>query len=358
MQSPEQQATHEHDNAVTSFAGELLVRGIAVESEYNYRLFTNPNERMEYMHFTDDLITTLDGTAEKLEKPYDAVVYLDSSARPVQWMVSGLWEFAAKRDENGQTVAKPQTYFVNIDARRTGHKLNEERTAALHDTFTQLAAWDSEEQPKKVLIVDEIAVSGDTLEVARENLQAAYPNLDFNTFAWKNERGVPEMQRDNVRWYVRKDDKLRLVLDGTELSDKQSAALVERGVAVSGGWLAVPNPDREGPLQVREEVDQMVQAVISGDMPYWPSNNRDIDEIEELVAEHNDGLTMKQFKDFREWMKRYYSPSPIANLITRDDNGPLTEREANRYLNERQRKASPPKLDVATAGFIMRHGYA
>jgi hypothetical protein len=312
------------------------LRSEEVEGRKPYEIFKNPYERMHYMHLTDDLIVTLDGTAEGEPAPYDAVVYLDSSARPVSWMVRGMWDFAAHKDEQGHPVPQPETFFVNIDARRTSSRIDDEGTAKLHDTFPQLANWDETEtdSPRRVLVVDEIAVSGDTLDVAVNHLQAAFPHLEFKGYAWKDERAVPEFRRDNVRWYERNNHRWRAVLDPTELTDEQRDQLAERNVTSFERWLATPNPDREGVLQLRAEVDRMVQEVTSGEMPYWPSMHRSDESFDDLIQQHNDNLTPLQFRQFREWMKRYYAPTSYANLITTDANGPLTEKEARIYLSK------------------------
>lgn len=341
-------------------AGQLLVAAETTEQSTDverYRVFTNPNERMEYMHFTDDLIVTLDGTVDPEGKPYDAVVYLDSSARPVTWMVNALWDFAARKDDDGKPVKRPATFFANIDARRTGRNMDKERAQALHDTYPQLAEWNDRETPGKVLIVDEIAVSGDTLRTARSHFQSAFPNLKFGSYAWKNEQGVPDINRDNVRWYERGNDRYRAVLDPNEITDKQREALEERKITPKPGWLAVPNPDRTGADMVREEVKRMTDELMAGKMPYWPSLKRPLEQTEELVAEYDGGLGLKQFTIFREWMKRHYSPSPIANAITTDDNGPLSRKEVFGYLKDHQRLGPEPVLDDATAEYLQKLGY-
>lgn len=331
-----------------------------------YRIFTNPYERIEYMHLTDNLITTLDGSAEAGQKPYDAVVYLDSSARPISWMVNGMWKFAAHTDEAGQTIGRPHTLFANIDARRTSKQLTPEGATELYDTYPLLARWNEQalgkgnNEPRRVLVVDEIAVSGDTLDVATSHLKEAFPEVTFKGYAWKDERGVPSFRRDNVRWYERKNDRLRAVLDPTELSVRQQAALAERGITSFKKWLSVPNPNQKGSKHLREEVGRMVAEVQAGEMPYWPSMNRPDEEYDALVRMHNDGLTPIQFRQFREWMRRYYAPHPAANLITTDAHGPLTEKEARTYLfmgQEDRTTRTVPVLDTSTALFADKFGY-
>lgn len=322
-----------------------------------YRLFTNPYERIQYMHFTDDLIATIDGSVEHQPAPYDAVVYLDSSARPVRWMVNGLWEYVAKRDEQGQPVKQPPTFFANIDARRTSKTLTADRTQDLHDAFPGLATMNeaAEADDTRVLVVDEIAVSGDTLTVACDQLKAAFPNLSFKDYAWKDERGVPNQGRDNVRWYERGNDRYRAVIDSSEMSDQQRAALEQKGLPLNKPWLSVPNPDRAGANIVKQEVAQMIQDVVTDMMPFWPSGKRTDDEQYELMTKFC-ALTGREQTELRKWLKRYYAPSPNANLVTTDANGPLSEREARIYMTDQQLKEKTPKLDEATTGYARARG--
>ena len=87
--------------------------------EYQYELLkghprtdgrykTDEQVRMEYLQLTDRLVHTItEGTSvtdsetgETTTRPYDNVIFLDKSARPVEWLVRALWPTLAK-DANG-----------------------------------------------------------------------------------------------------------------------------------------------------------------------------------------------------------------------------------------------------------------
>jgi len=321
-----------------------------------YDILTNPYERMYYAHLTDRLITILDGTADG--KPYDAVVYLDSSARPVSWMVSEMWDFAARKDEQGNPVAKPKTFFSNMDARRNGTDITEATSERLREVYSGLSDLQSNKEAPKVLVVDEIAVSGDTVDVARKRFEAAFPGISFRGYAWKDEQAVPDTRRDNVRWYERSNHRYKAVLDWQELTDKEHQKLVKRGIEPPGAFLATPNPNQFGAGILRGEITRLVNDVKTGNLPFWPSNERDIDQMEEMISKYNAGLSGRQFRDMREWMKFHYSPTPRANLITSDTTGPLTDKQAIMHSEEKgsTTQVRVPKIDAETEALIRKLG--
>lgn len=350
---PEQPISHEIDDHAVAIAGINRALGQDVEAPHPYREFINPYERIEYMHLTDNLIATLDGSIEHGSgEPYDTVIYLDSSARPVDWMVRGLWDFAAKKDADGKPVPRPEVLFCNIDARRTGFEITPEDTASLADTYPTLRASDPSVK-KRVLIVDEIAVSGETLDTAGDRFRAAFPDVEFDTYAWLDEQGSNDL--DNVRWYERDSDRLRLVIDPATMTQEQRQQLKERGIEPSSRWLAIANPDTKGAHNLRTEIDQMVAEVKSGRLPYWPSFKRTEADSRERTSVHNDNLSEKQFADFRIWMKYYYAPTSLATHLHA---GPLSEREVKGYLNlHGNKKLRKPELDEPTTAFARKFGF-
>jgi|GEM_PF-3068781 len=367
--SAESLLPHQEQDAagqITARSEEVALQGLAsavsrseskVQNEVEpYGIFTNPYERMEYIHLTDDLITTLDGSDELGDgQPYDAVVYLDSSARPVDWMVRGLWSFAARKDEQGNPVPRPEILFANMDARRMGPSASADDTESLAQTYPSLAAM-SGASDKKVLIVDEIAVSGDTISQAVDRFRKAFPDLAVNGYAWMDERNKKDF--DNVRWYERGSDRYRAVLDPTEIDDGTRAKLEDKGINPysKSKWLAVPNPEQGDVKKLRGEIQRMVQEVQNGKMPYWPSTKRSDEDYDRQVAAQNDGLSPREFGVFRTWFKQHYAPNSILGQIRKDADGPLSEREVRRNLSTRELQEPRPVLNERTKRFADKFG--
>ena len=81
----------------------------------------NINENLiHYLQDTAWLISVIDGTVSTDGKvgsgiPYDHIVYLDKSARPVSWLVNMFWEEFAAKDPEGKPIKRPGHSYVNID---------------------------------------------------------------------------------------------------------------------------------------------------------------------------------------------------------------------------------------------------
>jgi hypothetical protein len=198
------------------------------DNDFSYEILRNPYDRMHYVHLTDNLIERMDGSNTSFPKP-DYVVFLDKSARPVNWMVQSLWDTLAAKDADGNTPDRPQSLFVNIDARRRKDE-SDNAMADLRSLFTidepleGLSAMDQETllDGKEVLVVDEISVSGDTLQYADELLQRAYPSAHIRTFAWMD--GAPKTaggpKTNNPVWYERNSDRYRIVVEHIDDEDR------------------------------------------------------------------------------------------------------------------------------------------
>lgn len=306
------------------------------QDNHEYEILVNPYERMHYVHLTDELIERMDGSNEHYPKP-DYVIFLDKSARPVNWMVQSLWDTLAAKDENDQTPERPQSLFVNIDARRR----KDESPAAMADLRALFTV--DEPQPgletmdqatildgKEVLIVDEISVSGDTLTYADKLLSRAYPSTTFRTFAWMN--GSPKTvggpETNNPRWYERNSDRYRIVVENLGDDEERGQELLAQGERVRRGWkwlAKLPRNTTPSARQLRTEIRDLSDDIKTGKLPYWPSMNR-ADE-EERIRQFN-GVETADFDAFRHWMKsRFWPDVYMAGSIT-DKTGPLSDKQA------------------------------
>lgn len=271
-----------------------------------YQILDNPYERMNYVHLTDKLIAELDGSEGK---PYDAVIFLDSSARPVSWLMRELWEYCAAKDENGNTPPMPKNLFLDVDGRRQVGNIEHLRELYKDKDGNDLMSG------KRVLVVDEIAVSGDTLYKAETALIEAFPDTTFKTYAWMDERHKL-MPDNNPRWYDRGNDRYRAVLGGH-------------------GWLAVPNPDRKGANVLRHEMSMLAADVMSGRLPFWAADFSRPEAEERLMS--LTGMDGREFRLLREWMREHYAPDAMTVRVITDDTGPLSDEDVMKYMRRSRR---------------------
>lgn len=177
------------------------------------------NENLiHYVQDTALLISVIDGTVgvdgAGPEEPFDHVVYLDKSARPVSWLVNLFWKQFAAMDENGQSGKRPPHSYINIDRapwfRKVGIEVSDDgrqktngELATYADFLQHVSAItprhlaeiralyipggieredvdDIIESPtyldgKRILIVDEVCRTGATLDIAVKLFQTAFP---------------------------------------------------------------------------------------------------------------------------------------------------------------------------------------
>lgn len=308
------------------------------EGGFQYEVLANPYERMNYVHLTDELIAKMDGTDG--DRP-DCVIFLDKSARPINWMVRELWETLASKDDNGDTPERPQSLFVNIDARSTNIDISSKGIADLRSIYavgTPTDGTDMMDAPsylddKNVLVVDEVSVSGDTISKASNYLSKAFPTANIRTHSWMFARPErPDLPAtDNPRWYERNNDRYRSVRE--QVPEAWAAQLrasdprIERGWA----WLAkVPLSQEEGTKQLMREIHALADDVATGRLPYIPSFTRP--DEEERIREFS-GLEPPDFYGFVRWTKQHYWPDyNVASTVT-DTTGPLSEDVAKDFAH-------------------------
>lgn len=178
----------------------------------------NINENIvHYIQETALLISVIDGSLNDTT-PFDHVIYLDKSARPVSWLVNMLWDEFATKDSSGNTMARPKHSYINIDrspwfrnvginvsddgrqkdngelARYTDFvkaaeagNLKTEHLAAIHALYID-GGIENEDidsimntptylDGKKVLIIDEVSRTGSTLNIAKYLFEHAIPEV-------------------------------------------------------------------------------------------------------------------------------------------------------------------------------------
>lgn len=185
----------------------------------------NINENIiHYVMETALLISIIDGRING-DTPYDHVVYLDKSARPVSWLVNMFWNEFAKKDKNGVTVKRPKHSYINIDRspwfRNVGINVSDDgrqkengELATYRDFVNNISnlsdrklaeiralyidgGIEKEEvdwvmnhptilDSKRILIIDEVSRTGSTLDIAKHLFKLAIPDVNeiAGTYFW------------------------------------------------------------------------------------------------------------------------------------------------------------------------------
>lgn len=178
------------------------------------RIIINENI-IHYVQDTALLISVIDGSINGDGVPYDFVVYLDKSARPVSWLVNLFWAEFATKGAFGSPVKRPPHAYVNIDRspwfRNVGINVTEDgrqkdngelatysdflhhignlsklHLAELRAIFIE-GGLDREDADyvlsipsildgKRVLVVDEVSRTGSTLKIAVKLFELAFPS--------------------------------------------------------------------------------------------------------------------------------------------------------------------------------------
>lgn len=313
----------------------------------------------EYVRFTDGLIGYMDGTISKDNAyPPDSVIYLDKSARPIQWLVNKLWPLLARKPganfEDGEIPPKPREYFVNIDKvdwlKKMGvpekyiedapnelidiNKIGRAELARLRALFCHLPSDETEEEilasiwnrptifeGQHVLIVDEVKSSGKTLEMALMLLRAAIPEATFNGGYWATppqeilNSGVVDKETRKLQfqmkwaaiWYDEKSASGRGVGDKNRrwVESAQNIGynpLIKRKIGQD--FLSTPSHDPDTLEKIsdpkadmlRHDFGLLATDLSQGKILYRPSWNRSIDDRIERIKVMNK-MDLKTWKE-------------------------------------------------------------
>ena len=201
---------------------------------------------MHYLRDTALLISKIDGRLNG-SVPYDHVIYLDKSARPVSWLVNMFWDEFAKKDKDSNVVKRPRHTYINIDRapwfRNVGinvdndgrqkdngdlatyrdfinkiQNLSKKHLAEIRALYIEggieeeSAAWVMRHptilDAKRVLIVDEVSRTGSTLEIAKHLFRLAIPEVAEidGAYYWHPDEPVIKLGEETVMtslpvWY-------------------------------------------------------------------------------------------------------------------------------------------------------------
>ena len=187
----------------------------------------------EYIRRTEKIIRVLDGTSQHRDvEDYDdkvvgmgapdVVIYLDKSARPVSWLVSKFW-----KDIANDKAVKPMIKFLNIDRnddswrdlevtgsredtdkRYDFSRLPKDKILAIRaiyskkklseDNWREKVKDKSDLDGKRILIVDEVKSSGNTLMIAQSLLKLAFKTSNVSGVYFWNSRFIPRSPNGRV----------------------------------------------------------------------------------------------------------------------------------------------------------------
>jgi len=203
------------------------------------------NENLiHYVQDTALLISIIDGTVAIDGNPgggipYDHVVYLDKSARPVSWLVNLFWDEFAAKNSSGVSVKRPKHSYINIDRspwfrnvgisvsddgrqkdngelatygdflnhiqNLTPRHLSEIRALYIPDGIEKEDAdWINQQDTiltgKRVLIIDEVSRTGSTLNIATCLFQKAFPDAHSieGSYFWHPSEPILMMGNEKV----------------------------------------------------------------------------------------------------------------------------------------------------------------
>lgn len=286
------------------------------ESVFEFELLDQPETRAEYVRLTDELIARL------IQDKTDVAIFLDKSARPVAWLVKELWPILApiNPDTNAQ-FELPAIKFLNIDREQWGpvlgrseggminvNNLPADAAEGLKQVYAPIAGISEEKDSslltdKRIMIVDEIRQSGDTLTMSKAILNKVFPDAaEINGAYWmpgKIERDPKSggmVGKGGPVWYSDREVTGRLVGNRDTWKSLSSNSSRQRAGQY---WLSTPfkgDRDVKG-LQLKEEVKQLAKELATHKMLYMPSLNWDSTSIEKVAdrIERIDGISFEDY---------------------------------------------------------------
>ncbi len=289
---------------------------------------SDANVRLLYLHLTGNLVQQV------IAGGFDQVVFLDKSARPLAWFLRSAWKVLAAEVRVdltvGPTSPSPTVKFVNIDRLQwldtldpedTGgwdvRRMPDETIAGLRCCFA--ASADALDDPwgkgvrtcfddQRVLVVDEVAVSGATATMAEAILRRAFPAGEFERTWWMRPgmvRGADGSRRPNTMptWYRHDPINPEYNERGRGVADRDDDASAESPhwrVRAGRHFLSRPHPPGvvdEPAGWLREEIRAAVARVVRGQDLLAPSLDRpDYEQASELF----NGLTGAELRSERE----------------------------------------------------------
>ncbi len=266
-----------------------------------YRIMESVSVRSRYVSLTDAMIHSL----ESEEWRPDYVVCLDKSGRPVAWLLRALWPVLAREPgtpfQQNVVPPLPQFRFVNIDREQWWDQTGATETGTVDVTKVPVEAIDSLRSVfvkapgspgtspfessawldgRRILVVDEVSNTGDTLRIASGLLARAFPTADIRGDHWMSPG--TSIDRSGLRrtanvpiWY--RDDTWHGRLIGNRLDPDNPPATARNR---TGGLFLSTRPRVPDALgrQLRDEVASLAQDVREGRLLARPAGSRDLDD--------------------------------------------------------------------------------
>lgn len=292
------------------------------EQHSEYRILNSPELRIKYLHLTDELINKM------VREQTEVAVFLDKSARPVGWLMHALWDQLAPHDAEGNTPPEPQIKFLNIDREQWGaitgrtedgmlnvNGIPQERIDELRHVFAPTDKHiDEASAPnehsmfagKRVMLVDEVSVSGDTLRMSKKIFERAFPDataIDGQYWMSGNVKDTGRGVRINTDlpvWYSDKLSTGRGVADRDTTKSSRSNSARQR---IGRYWLSTTfreGRDKSG-TQLREEAAYIAADLRDHKIIYKPSGGwikYSAEGMERRMMRLN-GITMQQYVELR-----------------------------------------------------------
>lgn len=262
-----------------------------------------------------------------VEQGTEVAIFLDKSARPVGWMVNELWDqLAPATGPDGEPTKKPQIKFLNIDREQWGaitgrsedkgglisaEKIPSERIDELRELYQPIVGQSKHGEvslltDKKVLIIDEVRQSGDTLRMAEAVLKRAFPDAaEIKGTYWmqststRDPRSGATIGGEVPVWYSDREVTGRLVANRDVTKSRNSNSRAQR---LGQWWLSTTfrsGPDLKG-RQLRKEARWLAEDLREHELPYMPSTSwsDSYDAIEDRIERLN-GMTFEDYLALR-----------------------------------------------------------
>jgi hypothetical protein len=315
----------DQDQHAENGASSLQVERISDQStpEVPYQILNSPELRIKYLRLTDDLVQSM------IQQETEVAVFLDKSARPVAWLMHALWDqLAPPAKPDGTSYKEPEIKFVNIDREQWEETVGRSEVGTidvnaipansintLRKVFAETDQHPTEEDSytgptmltdKKVMIIDEVSVSGDTLWMAHGIFKRAFPDAKAIVPKYWMSGQVRQDAKSGVRintelpvWYSDREVTGRLVANRDVTKSRRSPSSRQR---LGGLWLSTNFRERDYKgLQLRAETGQMARDLRDHKMIYvpatsWGSNG--IETIEARIARLN-GISQSEYVQLR-----------------------------------------------------------
>lgn len=287
--------------------------------------------REEYVHLTDRLVNQATNgvnatdslTGEKVHAVPDRIIFLDKSARPVAWLMRQLWPTLAA-EADGAIPPMPKMNFVNIDREQWVNKIDEAgvgtvnidavdkgvirslrsiflppEVKAAHDKQHDGLGEYVDDTPspldtETVLIVDEVASTGRTLQYAESFFCKAFPGIKVASTHWMGGvtmRGTAMGNADLPVWYSSEEITGRGIGDRNPVVSMRSPSVTQR----LGSWfLSTALHGDEKAARLRTELHHLAQDVRNHKVLVIPDMQREGPDLDERIERLND-MTIEEF---------------------------------------------------------------